>query len=164
MRTHYPRHLEGFSYIGFHRYSLTFCTFNRAHIFVTHPIVRLVADQILRAAREKAFAVIAYCFMPDHVHVVPEGIAESSDLKAFIGLAKQYGGYHYTHETNQRLWQRYGYDHVIRRDERLQDVVRDVLENPVRAGLVTRIEDYPFIGSSIYDRAALIEFAYGRSG
>ena len=164
MRTNYPRHLEGFSYVGFHRYFLTFCTFERTCLFVTHHIVTLVADQILRAAREHGISVIAYCFMPDHLHLVVEGTAENSDLKAFISRAKQYGAFYYRQETGGRLWQRYGYEHVIRDDERTEDVVRYVLENPVRAGLVQRIDEYPFIGSSVYDVAALIEFAYGRRG
>jgi hypothetical protein len=35
-----------------------------------------------------------------------------------------------------------------------------VLENPLRAGLVTKVEDYPFAGSAIYSMTELLDFAY----
>jgi hypothetical protein len=36
-------------------------------------------------------------------------------------------------------------------------VARYTLENPVRAGLVTRVEDYPFVGSLVYPVAEILE-------
>jgi putative transposase len=161
MQTGYPKHLRGFSYIGYHRYSLTFCTADRAHLFITQEAVSLVASQILRAAAEEAFAVIAYCFMPDHLHLVVEGAAEHSDLKRFVKLAKQFSAYHYKHWSGSPLWQRYSYEHVIRHDESFAGKVRYVLENPVRAQLVTSPRDHPFLGSGTYTLEQLFDFAYG---
>jgi putative transposase len=164
MRTNYPKHLPAFSYVGIHQYSLTFCTADRAHIFREEASVTAAIAQILRGAGEERFSVIAYCCMPDHVHLVVEGLTEQSDLKKFIRRAKQYSGYAHSQRTGQRLWQRYGYEHVIRDDERLNQVVRYVIENPVRAGLVEHPGDYPFLGSSLYTLAELIDFAYDREG
>jgi hypothetical protein len=62
-----------------------------------------------------------------------------------------------------KLWQRYGYEHVIRDSEALRGAVRYVLENPVRAGLVKEPREYAFLGSSVYTVEALLEFAYDRS-
>jgi hypothetical protein len=39
-------------------------------------------------------------------------------------------------------------------------VARYILENPVRAGLVTTLQEYRFIGSSLYTREQLIEWVY----
>ena len=72
MRTAYPRHLPTFSYVGLHRYFLTWCTESRLGLFVTSNAVELVKLQILRAAGDEAFALLAYCFMPDHVHLLIE--------------------------------------------------------------------------------------------
>ena len=36
-------------------------------------------------------------------------------------------------------------------------VARYVLENPVRAGLVTRVQDYPFLGSDVYTVEQVLE-------
>jgi len=150
MRTAYPRHLKTFSYVGPNRYFLTFCTHQRARTFTAAEAIALVLSQFLRTLREESFALIAYCFMPDHVHLLVEGMADMSDCLRFIRKAKQYSGYYYSRETGQRLWQRYGYERVLRNEESTRDVARYILENPIRAGLVEKAEDYPFMGSEVY--------------
>jgi REP-associated tyrosine transposase len=150
MFTGRPKHLPGFDYLGFHRYSLTFCTHRRRVIFVHDAPVRLVFDQFLRSARESQFAIIVYTFMPDHVHLLVEGESDRSDGKRFIARAKQYSGYHFAKHLKSRLWQRYPFEHVLRDDEMTLVVAKYILENPVRAGLVERVEEYPFVGSMVY--------------
>jgi putative transposase len=76
-----------------------------------------------------------------------------------MSLAKQYSGYEHTRRTERRLWQPYGYEHVLQHDESLTRTVRYVIENPVRKGLVEQPRDYPFLGSSRYSVKELIEFA-----
>jgi putative transposase len=152
-----PEHLKTFDYLGFHRYSLTFCTNQRRKLFTTRDVVDLVLAQISRAATENQFAVIAYCFMPDHVHLLVEGLAEASDCKRFIARAKQYSGFYYPKQHGGVLWQRYGFEHVLRDDEITWVVARYILENPVRAGLVQRVEDYPFVGSLLYELKDLLD-------
>ena len=61
----------------------------------------------------------------------------------------QFSGYHYKQAHGKGLWQRYGYERVLREEESTQRVVAYVLENPVRAGLVKTVHDYPFIRSSV---------------
>ncbi len=114
--------------------------------------------QISRAATENAFAVVAYCFMPDHLHLLIEARSDASDGKRFIKAAKQYSGFYYSKAHGQRLWQRYGFDHVLRHDEKTAVVARYILMNPVRARLCERIEDYPFAGSLIYPLPALLDW------
>ncbi|MCA1649636.1 MAG: transposase [Acidobacteria bacterium] len=120
----------------------------------------MVKEQFLRAADEQAMQITAYCFMPDHVHLVAEATGESTNLKQFIARAKQFSGYHFARASGQRLWQRYGYERVLRDDEATKSVVKYALENPVRAGLVESVQEYPFVGSAIHSREELIAFAY----
>ena len=54
------------------------------------------------------------------------------------------------------LWQRYGFERVLRNDEPTLGVARYTLENPVRAGLVTCAEEYPFAGSLVYPIAEIL--------
>lgn len=63
-----------------------------------------------------------------------------------------------------RLWQRYGYERVLRDDAPTQLAVAYTLENPVRAGLVKEPRDYPFIGSSACTVEQLLEYAFGTDG
>ena len=79
---HYPRHLASFDYKGLHRYFLTFCTYQRAYHFSNAASVDIVLLHILSTAAAKGFAVAAYCFMRDHLHMLVEGNQPDADLKA----------------------------------------------------------------------------------
>ena len=170
MVTDKPEHLKAFDYLGLHLYFLTFCTNQRHRLFVTADRVATARTQIVRAASEQRFALTAYCFMPDHCHLLVEGEADDSDCRRFIARAKQYSGFHYQAAFRQRLWQRYGHERVLRSDEAAVNVARYILENPIRARMVERIEDYPFSGSSVYTIEQLLEAVrlnndwYSRSG
>jgi len=115
MLTNEPDHLKHFDYTGFHGYFLTFCTHQRKALFTCKDVVDLALSQISRAATDCEFAVIAYCFMSDHVHLLVHGQSESSDCKRFITLAKQYSGYYHSKQFGGRLWQRYGYQRTLKR-------------------------------------------------
>jgi hypothetical protein len=41
------------------------------------------------------------------------------------------------------VWQKGFYDHALREGEALQNVARYIVANPLRAGLVAHIGDYP---------------------
>jgi hypothetical protein len=120
MFTGKPEHIKGFDYLRLRQYFLTFGSYSRRRCFVTDDAVVTVRTQIERAAAEQDIALLAYCYMPDHVHLVAEGKAENSDCRQFIKRGTAIS------------------------------VARYILENPVRAGLVTRIQDYPYSGSSAY--------------
>ena len=154
----YPPRWSSCSYTGQFRYSLTFVTDGRRPLFTEASIVDLVLTQILRAGSERQFELLAYCFMPDHVHLAAAGETNGSDGKAFIKAAKQYSGYYYARGRNGRLWERYSYDRVIRDDMELALTIGYLVENPVRAGLVSHPRDYPFLGSQRYTVAELLEW------
>jgi len=156
MQTNRPRRLEGCDYLGCYRYSLTFCTNFRAKLFVEPEVVQLVLSQFLRAVGQEEFSVLAYCFMPDHVHVLVQGNSESSDARMLIKLGKQYAGYAYSAKYGRKLWQPWGFERVLRDDEASFTVARYIIENPVRAGLAKTVVEYPFVGSQVYELSDLI--------
>lgn len=80
----YPPHLDGFDYLGFHRYFLTFCTHDRRPLFTIAEHAALVELYFLRTAKETQFADLAHCFMPDHLHAAVEGRAERADARLSI--------------------------------------------------------------------------------
>jgi putative transposase len=135
---------------------LTFCTAQRSAVFVEREIVALVWSQIVRAATATGVAVPAYCFMPDHLHMLAEAAASDSDLERFVKQAKQLSAYYYKQRFAAVLWQPSWHDRVLRRSDDRLAATRYVLENPLRAGLVTSLDDYPFIGSGTVTREALL--------
>jgi REP-associated tyrosine transposase len=107
-----------------------------------------VLQQILQSASAHDFSIPASVFMPDHVHLLVEGLAASSDLKAFVKLAKQKSGYQHSRDCGQALWQPSYYDRALRDGESTLSVMWHILSNPVRASLVAQCEDYSFLGST----------------
>jgi REP-associated tyrosine transposase len=69
--------------------------------------VELVLAQIRRSAHDEQFTIPAYCFMPDHLHLLVEAAANRSDGLKFITRAKQLSGFHYRQRYRLSLWQRY---------------------------------------------------------
>ncbi len=53
---------------------------------------------------------------------------------------------------------------MLQDDELTLVVAKYILENPIRAGLVGRVEDYPFVGSLMYGLRDLLTAIASRSG
>lgn len=105
----------------------------------------LVLGALTRSCDACGFQVQAFCFMPDHVHILTSG-ADSQPLLRFVQHFKQLSGYAYKQATGAHLWQTSFWDRVLRSDEDLIATARYIWGNPVRSGLVERPEDYPFSG------------------
>ncbi len=145
-----PPRLRGFEYTGRHSYFLTFCTDKRAELLRDRDVAMMVLACIRRSSDRYGFAVIAYCLMPDHVHLLVVGTSPGADLRRFVKTAKQSSGQTYAARTKQRLWQESYYDHVVRPEEDLSAIARYIIDNPVRAGIVESPLDYPFVGSDMW--------------
>ena len=166
MHTGRPSRLPRFDYRGFHAYFLTFCTFQRRRLFVAAESVDLVRTQISRAATDESVAIVADCYMPDHLHLLVQGSAETADGRKFISCARQLSGFHYQRRFGERLWQRYAYERVLRADEAMASVARYIVENPIRAGLVRRVTEYPYTavnGCTLEQILAAAELRSGQS-
>jgi REP element-mobilizing transposase RayT len=112
-----------------------------------------IVEQISHAAQHHGFAILAYCFMPDHLHLLVEASSCASDLVAFAHALKQRTGYtHHRHHSAPNLWQKGYYEHVVRDDESTQTIAKYVLENPVRAGLAKEPLAYPFRIAGLHAR------------
>jgi len=153
-----PRRLEAADYKGCRAYFLTICTHNRTRPFTDTAIVALVLRQFLHVAAEQHVEILAYCFMPDHLHLIVIAHGASTDLQRFVRLAKQYSGFAFTRVTGHRLWQDSYFDRTLRNVEELPALVQYTIRNPLRAGLVRAPIDYPHWGSQRYSREELLEF------
>ena len=95
--------------------------------------------------------------MPDHVHLLLEATTADGDFCRMINAWKQKTGHGHSKATRRRLWQHGYYEHVLRHGEDRLEVIAYIVANPVRAGLVRDVSDYPFWGSSVWTRDELIE-------
>jgi REP element-mobilizing transposase RayT len=95
--------------------------------------------------------------MPDHVHLLVEGTSDASDLRRFTKMAKQRSGAMFALRTGGPLWQEGYFDRVLREEEDSRHVARYILENPVRARLVSWPAAYPYLGSGVWTVEELLE-------
>jgi REP element-mobilizing transposase RayT len=97
------------------------------------------------------YHLLAYSIMPNHLHLL---FTPHRDAKGnYFSLAKiMHSLKLYTASEANRLlgregqfWQHESYDHVVRDESELQRIVSYILLNPVKAGLVNRSEDWPWV-------------------
>ncbi len=124
-------------------YLITAVTFERSPIFTDFHAARLLIDTMRQHHERGHVDSLAFVVMPDHLHWLFElrsgtlsGLVR--DLKAFSARAINA---HFS--MAGRLWQAGFHDHALRREEDLRSAARYVVFNPVRAGLVERVADYP---------------------
>lgn len=106
----------------------------------------------------KYYHLLAYCIMPNHVHMLiinklsakelsPQGkflkYPVANSLRLLKGSTAR--------KCNQALkrsgafWQHESYDHVIRNKQELDRIIHYILNNPVKAGLVKEWKDWAFV-------------------
>lgn len=153
----------GFSYTGPHRYSVTVRAHERRPLFDHRELAGCVRMQILRAASTAGYAVVVYCIMPTHVHLLVEGGAGRSPLTEFVKRAKQYAGFYGKRIIHAPVWQTGYLARMLRESEDTRSVVAYILDNPVRRGLSASPREYPLSGSGVYDTAELLDLVQDRA-
>ncbi len=136
--------------------SLTLVAKERRTVFEAAPWTSACTRTLTQVAERRRVLVFAYCFMPDHLHLVVQ-ITGDDSVVDFVKEFKQGTGYAFKRATGRSLWQKSYHDHFLRRDEDLVAACRYVFANPVRAGLVARADDFAASGSLVWSRDVLVE-------
>src|SRR6266516_985393 len=127
-------------------YFVTTCTANRRHILA----VDAIEESFIRCAKEgpeHGAWIGAYVLMPDHLHVFAAIDDEKLSLSQWMkSLKNALSKTMRSKEIPAPHWQKTFFDHVLRSAESYTEKWHYVRENPVRAGLVERWEDWPFHG------------------
>lgn len=89
--------------------------------------------------------MLAWVLMPDHAHWLIH-LGERNVLSMVVNRLKSSSARWTNRALNRQgaLWDVAYHDHALRAEEDLQHVARYIVVNPLRAGLVQRIGDYPF--------------------
>ncbi|QNN24245.1 hypothetical protein HED60_18865 [Planctomycetales bacterium ZRK34] len=135
---------------------ITFATRDRWPLpeHVRHPLIQHCLHDHRRKLDMHGLVV-----MPDHVHMIFTPRLDAAGAQ--FGLAEIMHGIKgaSAHTINRLLhrrgpvWQDESWDHVLRHDESIEDKVCYICENPVRAGLVKSVDDYPWLWRSWIDEA-----------
>ncbi len=154
-----PPRLPILQYIGPFRCFLTLCSHRRVAVFRSAESVSRTLMEFLRVAEHERFAVLAYCFMPDHLHLLVEGRSSDSDLRLFVSAAKLRSERMHASVHGTRLWQEGYHQRVLRRAQDSRAIARYILEYPVRAGMVRTPLKYPYLGSAVWSVRELLDSA-----
>lgn len=141
-----------------HAFSFTICAVDDNRPFADAALAQAVIDSLLWTRTKYEWRLFVYCLMPDHLHFVGRLKQDSSELVNLgargysrLGVLEQVARFK-TFTTNAywrlgfagKLWQRSSYDHLVDDDKTFASVVEYVLNNPVRAGLATQPQDWPY--------------------
>jgi len=148
--------LPALRYAGQNWYFLTLVTEGRVQRFLNPGLVAETLELARDYARMEGFAVWAYCFMPDHLHLMASGVTADASLPRFLTRFKQQTAYRFSRQNHQKLWQKKYHDHILRAGERWEPVACYIWMNPVRQGLCSRPEDWPASGSFDLDWRKLL--------
>jgi putative transposase len=148
VRKNRPR-LREFDYRGRNAYHVIIVTKHRTAIFTgaSDAFVRSLQD----AAALCGFRLLAYCFMPDHLHMLVEGQEDSCNLVRFVQRYKQRTAYEHKQRAASKLWQDRYFDRILRPNEPPVSVAEYIFNNPVSAGLVERATEYVLSGGEFFN-------------
>jgi len=143
-------------------YYLTSVAHDRLPIFQKDAIKQIVCDALGEARKSGEILIFAYVIMPDHTHLITDGNRSISDVLRFTNgiaakrvldylknnqfatsLAKlrqqeKKKGYKYS------VWEHHPNAFRLTGEETFMQKVNYIHNNPVRAGLVEKAEDYQF--------------------
>lgn len=131
-------------------YFVTSCVAGRRKLLATPAVHAILREEWAGLHERHGWLVGRYVVMPDHVHFFATPLpSEDKPLKDAIGKWKEWTAKRILKSTGQLapLWQPEFFDHLLRSEESLAEKWMYVRENPVRAGLVSRAEDWPYAGS-----------------
>jgi putative transposase len=124
-------------------YLLTANTLKREPVFRDYTLGRKVVHQF-KQAQDQGFAdSLAFVVMPDHFHWLIQ--LQKGSLGQLMCQTKSLSTRSINAATGRTgsLWQQTFHDHALRREEDLVKLARYVVANPLRAGLVEKLGDYP---------------------
>ncbi len=126
-------------------YLVTSVTYRRRPLFTDFELARLLVNAMRHHDATGNTETLAFVVMPDHFHWLL-GLGGAFDLPRLMDSLKGWTSRRIKarHDLGgDPLWQEGYHDHVLRRDEDVASVARYVVANPLRAGLVGRLGDYP---------------------
>ena len=124
-------------------YFVTSVVYDRHPVFSDWRTGRLLVAEFRHAHEQDLVESIAWVVMPDHFHWLMQ--LKSDNLGKIVGAVKARCTQAVNRKTGRRgrLWQTGYHDRAIRDGEDLKPFARYIIANPLRAGLVERIGDYP---------------------
>src|SRR5437763_3470866 len=129
-------------------YFITLCVERRRRV-LANPRAWHIIVEILE--RLNQWATLAAITMPDHLHILTAPLDREASVSAYSKWFKRWfkelycrPSAHGSLHVQPWQWQEGCFDRLLRSDESLSDKWEYLRQNPVRAGLVTNSDDWPY--------------------
>ncbi|MBT2372060.1 REP-associated tyrosine transposase [Pseudomonas fluorescens] len=124
-------------------YLITAVVHARRPLFRDVHLGRLLVAELKRAHDFGLVNSLAWVVMPDHFHWLFE--LRETELAQVMGRTKSRSTLSINRAcgTSGAFWQKGYHDRAVRTEEDLRKIARYIIANPLRAGLVKSIGDYP---------------------
>ena len=115
---------------------------NRQNVFRKAADFQAFLQALADLKVRKPFELYGYCLMSNHFHLLlrPTGASISRIVQSLLVSHTQ--RYHKHYRSGGHVWQGRFKSPVIQNDEHALNVLRYIEANPLRAELVSRVEDY----------------------
>lgn len=138
-----------FDYRGRHRYLVSLDTAQRAQPFTSKDLVLRVLAVLREQSFRHHFEVHVYCFLPAKLILLVQGRADDSHMKTFLSAFRAASNEDLQSLLGHALWKRTYRERVLRKTEETRNVMQDILQTPVREGLVPSPDRHEFQGSFV---------------
>ena len=124
-------------------YLVTIVVHHRQRLFTDLFLGRLLVAELRQVHERGLVDSLAWVIMPDHIHWLFElkqqtlaDVARRIKSRSTLTINRH-------RQSKERVWQPGYYDRAVRVEEDIRTMARYIVANPLRAGLVERIGDYP---------------------
>jgi putative transposase len=129
---------------------------NRTPVFLGPDDFHAFLQAIDQTRQRYPFRLYGYCLMTNHFHLLLEpepGQSVSRILQSL--LIAQTWHYHRAHHSSGHVWQGRFKSPIVQDDEHALTVLRYIEANPLRAGMVTDLADYPWSSYAVHAQGRL---------
>lgn len=129
-------------------YLVTFTTALRTPLFLHHEVARSACRAMTAPRLWYSSRLLAWVLMPDHWHGLVE-LGAWDDLSIIVQKLKSNSARQIRaeHPDVRAVWEKGFHDRAVRSDEAIQPAARYIVANPLRAGLVRHVGEYPYWNS-----------------
>ena len=132
---------------------------NRQAIFLEDEDFKRYLGVLYRFKKFYDFQLYAYCLMTNHDHLLVRVSEKGSISKIMQSITLAHTKhYHFKYRTSGHVWQGRFKSPIVSDDEYLLDVMRYIERNPLKAGMVQRVEDYRWSSYKLNVRAKKSRF------
>jgi putative transposase len=125
-------------------YLITTVTRDRQPLFDNFACARLLVHELRCLHQADAVKSLAWVVMPDHLHWLFQlnrcqllwQVVKSLKARSALTINR-------CRHREGSIWQRAYHDHAVRKEQDIRPLARYIVANPLRAGLVRSIGDYP---------------------